>query len=660
MEILYFWINKSSNPILNKKEILLSNRYIIEYKNETLSIVKNENYIGIYDSKGCAVRSVSGLVGKNGSGKTSILDHLYNLELLPLSLVKDDNYSDYMMQQNELEKGILVTLDNNRVHVYCNFDLIIEAGKLGVCKHLSRVGKPDTWIPKYTRMFITNDYYCKHGNGTSQEGAFFSAYPLTPKSMTLWSKMYYDDYTRSGISYYNTAFNAIYNISKYNENMDLQHFFDIKYFSYLIQENRIQSFAGKVSTDIKINIKSLYHDMERQRQQNNLDVYKIKKYQSTTDYIEIYNNRKDIWKNFIQKNQESFNSIYGRLRINLILEMDFITSFLNEVNDINDLYALSNQGLELIKDSKYDVGGQVYNYYMKAMEDISRFEDLFKNLDYWENALPASDLASERDILLNINRNFDLYSQCIKEIDELFTNKSFIIKYLKIKNMFFSSGERAFLNIFSWMHYAIDSKLHDVTGRKHLYENIIICLDEIDLYCHPEWQQKFLFYFIDELNRKFKGHSIQIILTTHSPICLSDIPSSNLVYFDKLESGNINIYNDFEYQTFASNIYKLFNNAFFLSDKGAIGSVAKSEINGIIESINSGEKSQDLLNKIGLIGEPVIKSKLVHMYNKVRTSDNNLEPYRKSNLVSKIKSESIRTKLIELIKFIDDGGEIDD
>lgn len=429
-------------------------------------------------------------------------------------------------------------------------------------------------------------------------------------------------------------------------------------FSYLIQENRIHTFAGKVSTDIKINIKSLYHEMDRQQ---NFDVYKIRKYQSKIDYVEIYNQRKDVWKHFIQENQESLNSIYGRLRLNLILEMDFITGFLDNINGMNNLGELSEKGLEQIKDSENDVeGGQVHDYYVNAVHDISRFEALFKSLDYWKNTLPASDLASERDILLSVNHDFALYSKCIKEIDELFTKKSFIIKYLQIKKMFFSSGERAFLNMFSWMHYALDSKLHDVTVERHLNENIIICLDEIDLYCHPEWQQKFLSYFIDEVNRKFEGHSIQIILTTHSPICLSDIPSSNLVYFDKLESGNVNIYNDFEYQTFASNIYKLFNNAFFLSDKGAIGSVAKSEINEIIERIKEGEKSQELLNMINLIGEPVIKNKLAQMYGRDRISDNKLQPYRKRSFDTGSKNESIRKKLVELINFIDDGGDIDD
>lgn len=231
MEILYFWINKSSNPILNDKEVLLSNRYLIEYKNGALNIIKNENYVGIYDSKECAVKNVSGLVGKNGSGKTSILDHLYNLNLFPLSSVEDDDYKDYNTHQNNLEKGIFVTLDNNIVHIYYNFDLIIESDNLDVCKHLVKLGEPGTWIPEYTKMFITNDYYCKHGTSTSQKGKVFSSYPLTPKSMTLWSKTYYNEYVGNGIGYYDTKFNVMYNISKYDENMDLQHFFDIKYFS---------------------------------------------------------------------------------------------------------------------------------------------------------------------------------------------------------------------------------------------------------------------------------------------------------------------------------------------------------------------------------------------------------------------------------------------
>ena len=74
-------------------------------------------------------------------------------------------------------------------------------------------------------------------------------------------------------------------------------------------------------------------------------------------------------------------------------------------------------------------------------------------------------------------------------------------------------------------------------------------IDEVDLHLHPKWQHD----LIDKLVRTFPN--VQFILTTHSPLIVSDSPNI-LVY--SLENGNLhktkNIYGE-DANTLLNNIF---------------------------------------------------------------------------------------------------------
>ncbi|MDK2941582.1 MAG: hypothetical protein PWP56_1095, partial [Acetobacterium sp.] len=75
----------------------------------------------------------------------------------------------------------------------------------------------------------------------------------------------------------------------------------------------------------------------------------------------------------------------------------------------------------------------------------------------------------------------------------------FVLKYLNITIEHMSSGERALLNFFSWLHIVpfFDSIKGFENGR--INNNVLILIDEIDLYCHPEWQRQFINILMNEL-----------------------------------------------------------------------------------------------------------------------------------------------------------------
>lgn len=143
---------------------------------------------------------------------------------------------------------------------------------------------------------------------------------------------------------------------------------------------------------------------------------------------------------------------------------------------------------------------------------------------------------------------------------------------------------------------------------------------KIDLYCHPSWQQKLLDYLIQEVKFNFKDKHVQIMFTTHSPIVLSDMPKSNIIYL-KNQNGKLFIDEKEKHnETFGANIYKLFDDAFFLEKQGQVGEFAKkkiqsliNEVLGVKDKVTDSKHSHQLKQRISLIGEPLIREKLLSM-----------------------------------------------
>jgi len=211
-----------------------------------------------------------------------------------------------------------------------------------------------------------------------------------------------------------------------------------------------------------------------------------------------------------------------------------------------------------------------------------------------------------------------------------------------------SFGEKSLLNLYSTLYEFTLEKNHTRES-----ENYLLILDEADLGYHPLWKRK----YVDALNKTLpeifntlnakvfdsikkkkvnseqKKPKIQIIFTTHDPLTLSDLPNSSIVFLKKegLFSKVLKI-SDFERptRTFGANISNLLSDSFFIND-GLIGDFAKDKIENVIFELNklidlktnnvSVDVSEDkkmLINKtIEIIDEPIIKMKLIDMYNTI-------------------------------------------
>lgn len=214
----------------------------------------------------------------------------------------------------------------------------------------------------------------------------------------------------------------------------------------------------------------------------------------------------------------------------------------------------------------------------------------------------------------NILGNFNKDKENISKLVSLLKETDYTSNLLQFKWRDMSSGEVAILTLFSRFH----SIKHKIKS-----DNILILLDEPDMYLNPSWVQKFINVFIEYLNKDFSGKTIQIILTSNKPICTSDLPPHSVVRLKK--SGKIDektnwpitiVKEDDSYQSFGANIYSLYRDGFFLNE-GFMGSFAKRKIQEVIEWLNDDsnfEDEENIKKIIEIIGEPVLRDKLRMMF----------------------------------------------
>jgi len=147
-----------------------------------------------------------------------------------------------------------------------------------------------------------------------------------------------------------------------------------------------------------------------------------------------------------------------------------------------------------------------------------------------------------------------------------------------------SSGEMQLIHSTSSIIYHLNN-LNSVDQTKNVekYNYVNIILDEIELYFHPEFQRKYLKKLLDDIKSSNVSeiYGINILIISHSPFILSDIPKQNVLFLGK---GNSEKGKPIEFgadNTFAENIHEILANGFFLEE--TMGAFAKSKIDSFLE-----------------------------------------------------------------------------
>lgn len=279
----------------------------------------------------------------------------------------------------------------------------------------------------------------------------------------------------------------------------------------------------------------------------------------------------------------------------------------------------------------------------KLKQTLNYLNDDFINFNEEEIELKIEKLS--KDIQKRKKRNQSILELIPPPIFDI----EIVLKPIKesnknIKFSSLSSGEKQQIYMVSSILYHLYN-LDSVTGNKIKYENINIIFEEVELYFHPQMQKSFIKYFLDSISRieLKKIKSINICFVTHSPFILSDIPSNNIMFLEVVDGKAIQKIENIR-KTFGANIHELLTDNFFMTN-GFIGDFAKNKIDKTINWLNT-----ELLKKKGFE-----KKETGELYNV------NKEDYKfHKGIISLIDEPIIKLKLSEMLSEIHDDEDFHD
>lgn len=174
-----------------------------------------------------------------------------------------------------------------------------------------------------------------------------------------------------------------------------------------------------------------------------------------------------------------------------------------------------------------------------------------------------------------------------------------------------SSGELQMLNSISTYIYHLRNLNYHLDAKSSIeYSYVNLILEEVELYFHPEYQRQYIYQMMQWIEQAKLDNikAINIIIVTHSPIVLTDIPKNNVLFLKKGKPVYV-----MQENTFGANIHALLQNGFFLEGV-PMGEFAEIKINNMFKRLHEGDCSKELFEEIKLVSEPLLKTQLYKLF----------------------------------------------
>lgn len=166
---------------------------------------------------------------------------------------------------------------------------------------------------------------------------------------------------------------------------------------------------------------------------------------------------------------------------------------------------------------------------------------------------------------------------------------------------FYFRGYKKIGNSKRYLHLLSAGELYSIRIRYYLFIKMsqrdcaLILEDEPDLHLHPEWARCFLKNFIaaivhirkylSQKDETFAYKTYNFVITTHSPLILSDFFNEEVVFFRRIDHDNRVKVANFTSNCFAGNVGDILIDNFFLSK--TIGAFSEEQLKEIIQKLNS-------------------------------------------------------------------------
>jgi predicted ATPase len=589
MEILYLWIGK--HKALENIGLNLSNEFRISYDDgtKTLFISNTENYIKHFFAPN--ITNLTALVGENGTGKTTALKYLLKF------------YSDGLSGDTDDNDSIIVIREGNTIGYFANYELRlkvdvsnkvtfqrIEANSIDDIKSANKtVFLSNTFDPSS----IYSSDILHEQNGDTEN--------LSPLFL-----MKFDYQNRTG---------------RDPENRKIP--FDEKFTAFAAQELirmvrlltwlhqlEVNNEAFPVKTPRYLNMVLAFGKFENSSSFANALYSSLSKYYKLTpesrDFffarllaaamLEIFDKRK------FAGSDEKILAEYDGLPANI--SEYFVWKAHNNIGAFDNILGELHEIITFVF-GKISLG--VYRDDLQSLRDILNLIDLL-------SSKPGFYVSTKNNVLsfdLNLLEKADVVKliEAYYSIPHINSYAEFFFSHQQATDSSISSGEYAMLAIFA--------RLNNIDLEKN---SLLILVDEGELALHPQWQKEFIFYFTEFIKSRFKGKQVQVIITSHSPFLLSDLPPHCVVLLEKAGSETKVVDSLIsKKETFGANIHELFTDSFFLKDS-LMGEFARRRINQLINDIKNDKRlitseifNTDYRKRLEIIGEPFIKAKIFEL-----------------------------------------------
>lgn len=573
-----------------------------------LSYDSNKEYTGEFYGKNI---TISTIVGSNGTGKTSLLKFIMNL--CNGSGTGDDEVDRFVAVYEKISKkgSFFETYYKGIDELSFNG---FETTKIDDKNNCIQNSLPT----EMEYIYLTNVY--------GQSGIQW--HKMHDLSMGALLRQVENDNKDANIREYNRIKNELSNLLKKDGcNDEVTNLFDEL---YNLNNRQFASKEYEIQEDQKIlNLISKKTDIAKYFDIQIPFVRAVLKYNYRWKENELLKEKEDILESFLPKTNindvESFQNALSRA-----IFFSFLCSLIGSVVPESIITVnLRNKVIEIVTNEDFHSKTGIE----KAIEFFLLLKRYFSELnttyDLVENYLAFLQYAENNEIYskgthfatYQRDRSFTLGIEGSVESD-VEDYAEWNNKYMRIVSMYdaieysigLSSGERALLTIFARI-FEIKERIES--------QNVILLLDEAEVALHPNWQRKFIQGILANIKNLLPGKSnYQIIIATHSPMILSDILSQNIVLLKK-ENSKV-VVKEKKDQTFASSIYGLYNDTFYLdSPAGEFANRWLKKLLERIDNISDSEQEEEIKGNIELIGDSFLRSQFEKRYIKTleRKSD---------------------------------------
>ena len=581
MELVYLWVEGYKN--IQKQGFCFSSRFECEFKDEYDEdgklkdncelIIKPKEHLENFFGKDI---NVTAIVGENGTGKSNTLESLVSLFAangIPIDadykicgIFYDENTQDYYSKDINCP--------------FCSFytDTMEDLDKIVEKEIYFLKNKSQSFLLhyNYTLDFLDNDENNINFNTMYHKVDNYKI-PILLQPNKSDSKIHLNliDYfaTRDMFEFVFKENLPVENIEKFFKPEKFKLSF---HFSYIYGESKQdENFSRNTSLFDYIKSCSL---------NSNLNIHDYDNSNGIEDYSASFEN---ITRDGLIVLTQFYILKKSIRKINLIINKELEES-------LNILNTNFDTALDIIKNNPFE---NLFN--SKYFYQTYKIEDSFKFIKFLEKQNEDYKLSDKKQLISE-------YQELIKNLAPWITIDIYNDKDVSLSEL--SYGQKFMIRFL----YSLLNQLRNLNSHSE-YKNILILLDEVENGLHPQWQKEFIKLIIDVLNAFLKKYpkrfKFNIIMTSHSPFILSDLPKENVIFLDKFDENTkdkypklktdnlknnncIDVSKHINMKPFGANIHTLLSDGFFMSG-GLMGEFAKGKISQIKKFYERVKKYED-------------------------------------------------------------------